>query len=116
MHDNIKQALVAAKESDTRLIFRTMRNSTRVLRNAVSQQVVDTEQRPGGCVFEDVRPLVAGTRGRDALMAGEVDGGVIAAGQVVGLIDDIPGCAELLERMVAQCRAQLRTASRWAEA
>ena len=116
VHDNIKQALVAANERDTRLIFRTMNNSTRVLRNAVSQQVVATEQRPGGCVFEDVRPLVAGTRGRDALMAGEVDGGVIAAGQVVGLIDDIPGCAELLERMVAQCRAQLRTASRWAEA
>jgi nitronate monooxygenase len=116
VHDNIKQALVDASERDTRLIFRSLRNTSRVLRNAVSQQVLATEQRPGGCNFEDVRPLVAGTRGRNALLAGEVDGGVIAAGQVVGLIDDIPSCAELLERMVAQCRAQLRTASRWAEA
>jgi nitronate monooxygenase len=116
VHDNIKQALVAATERDTRLMFRTMRNTTRVLRNAVSEQVVTTENRPGGCTFEDVRHLVAGTRGRDALLAGEVDGGVVCASQVVGLIDDIPTCAELIERMVDQCRVQLRTASAWAQA
>jgi nitronate monooxygenase len=115
VHDAIKQALVAASERDTRLLFRSLRNTSRVLRNAVSEQVVATEQRPGGCSFEDIRPLVAGTRGRDALLAGEVDGGVIAAGQVVGLIDDIPSCAELLERMVDECRTRLRTASSWAE-
>ena len=116
VHENIKQALIAATERDTRLMFRTMRNTTRALRNAVSEQVVTTENRPGGCTFEDIRHLVAGTRGRDALLAGEVDGGVVAAGQVVGLIDDIPTCAKLIERMVAQCRAQLRMASGWAHA
>ncbi|MFZ4478845.1 MAG: NAD(P)H-dependent flavin oxidoreductase [Rhodoferax sp.] len=116
VHDNIKQMLVTATERDTRLMFRTMRNTTRVLRNAVSEQVVTTENRPGGCTFEDIRHLVAGNRGRDALLAGEVDGGVVCASQVVGLIDDIPTCAELIERMVAECRAQLRTACVWAEA
>ena len=116
VHEHIKQALVAASERDTRLMFRTLNNTTRVLRNAVSEEVVATERRPGGCTFEDIRHLVAGTRGRDALGAGEVDGGVVAAGQVVGLIDDIPSCAELIDRMVAECRAQLRTASRWAGA
>lgn len=116
VHDNIKQMLVAATERDTRLMFRTMRNTTRVLRNAVSEEVVATENRPGGCTFEDIRHLVAGNRGSAALLAGEVDGGVVCASQVVGLIDDIPTCAELIERMVTQCRAQLRKASVWAEA
>jgi nitronate monooxygenase len=114
VHDHIKQALVAATERDTRLMFRTLNNTSRALRNAVSDEVVATERRPGGCTFEDIRHLVAGARGRDALLRGDAQGGVIAAGQVVGLIDDIPTCAELIQRMVAECRTQLRTAGRWA--
>ena len=114
IHDNIKQALVEAGERDTRLMFRTLRNTARVLRNAVSEEVVAVERRPGGCSFDDIRHLVAGARGRDALASGEVDGGVISAGLVVGLIDDVPSCAELIERMVAQCRDQLTQAGRWA--
>ncbi|MDD0814040.1 nitronate monooxygenase family protein [Curvibacter sp. HBC28] len=114
VHEHIKQALLQASERDTRLIFRTMRNTTRVLKNAISDEVVATEQRPGGCRFEDIRHLVAGARGRDALASGDTQGGVIAAGQVVGLIDDLPSCHALIERMVAECRAQLAQASRWA--
>lgn len=110
IHDNIKNALVQSSERDTRLIFRTLHNTARVLRNAISEEVVATERRPGGCEFEDIRPLVAGARGRAALQAGEVDGGIITAGQCVGLIDDLPTCAELIERMVADCRQQLNRA------
>jgi nitronate monooxygenase len=116
VHHNIKQALVAASERDTRLMFRTMNNTTRVLRNAVSEEVVATERRPGGCTFDDIRHLVAGSRGRDAFASGAVDGGVVAAGQVVGLIDDIPACAELIERIVADCRQHLRRAAQLAQA
>jgi nitronate monooxygenase len=116
VHHNIKQALVAASERDTRLMFRTMNNTTRVLRNAISEEVVATERRPGGCTFEEIRHLVAGTRGRDALASGAVDGGVVAAGQVVGLIDDIPSCAELIERIVIDCRQHLRRAAHLAQA
>lgn len=107
VHERIKQALVSAKETDTRLMFRTLRNTARVLSNQISNEVIALEARSGGCTFEDLRPLVAGARGRAALEAGGVDDGVIWAGQVVGLIDDIPGCAELLPRMMAQCRARL---------
>ncbi|MFC4315016.1 NAD(P)H-dependent flavin oxidoreductase [Steroidobacter flavus] len=106
IHDNIKQALVAASERDTRLIFRTMHNTARVLRNAISEEVVAAEAK--GAQFEDIRHLVAGQRGREALAAGDPNGGVIAAGQVVGLIDDVPTCAELIERMVSECRERLR--------
>jgi len=114
VHDNVKQALVGASERDTKLMFRTMRNTTRVWSNAISQEVVATENREGGCSFEDVRHLVAGQRGNRALQSGEVDSGVVAAGQVVGLIDDVPTCADLIERMVAECRQQLAQATRWA--
>jgi nitronate monooxygenase len=113
VHDNIKQALVAASERDTRLMLRSFRNTTRVLRNAVSEAVLARERQPGGCAFEEVRSWVAGTRGRDAMQSGDVDAGVIAAGQVVGLIHDIPTCAELIERMVSECRAQLQQAQQW---
>lgn len=110
IHDNIKQALVGASERDTRLILRSLHNTARVFRNAISDAVVDAEGRPGGCTFEDIRPLVSGARGASALASGEVDGGILTAGQVVGLIDDIPSCAELIARMVAECRVSLARA------
>lgn len=114
IHDNVKQALVKGSERDTALIFRTLKNTARVYGNEVARQVRALEYRPGGCVFEEVRPLVIGTRGRAALQGGDVDGGVISAGQSIGLIDDVPTCADLIERIVAECRQRLHTASGWA--
>jgi len=116
IHPAIKQALVGASERDTRLMFRPLRNTVRVLRNAISDEVATLESRPGGCAFEELRPLVAGVRGRAALESGAVHDGVVTAGQCIGLIDDIPTCAELIKRMVAECRTHLRTASRLAGA
>jgi NAD(P)H-dependent flavin oxidoreductase YrpB (nitropropane dioxygenase family) len=113
IHDNVKQALVRASERDTNLIFRTMRNTARVFKNAVSDEVVAIERR-GGATFEDVRALVVGARGREAIRTGEIDAGIVSAGMVVGLIDDIPTCAELIERIVRDCRTQLRRASEFA--
>ncbi|UMA66215.1 nitronate monooxygenase family protein [Roseivivax marinus] len=109
IHENIKRALVEASEHDTRLIFRTLNNTARVFANAISDEVVATENRDGGCEFEDIRHLVAGSRGKAALEAGEVDGGIVTAGPVIGLIDDIPSCAELLERMMQEARRHLST-------
>lgn len=115
IHPDIQAALVAASERDTTLIFRSLRNTARVFRNAIADEVVALERRPGGCRFEDLRPLVLGTRGRAALASGEVDGGVITAGQCIGLIDDVPTCAELLARMAHECREHLRVALRMTE-
>ena len=62
------------------------------------------EKKPG-TTFEDIRDLVSGQRGREVYKNGDSDYGVWSAGQVVGLIDDIPTCAELLDKMVkdAEC-------------
>ena len=108
IHEAIKARLVAASERETQLIFRTLRNTGRVLRNVVSQEVVSRETRPGGCEFSEIQPLVAGTRGREALRTGQFDAGLVWAGQVVGLIDDVPTCAELLQRIVNDCRHHLQ--------
>lgn len=116
IHDHIKQALVRASECDTQLIFRTLHNTGRVLKNAVSDEVVAMERRPGGCEFAEIQPLVSGQRGRQALRSGDVDGGLVWAGQVVGLIADVPRCDELIERMVRECREALGHAARLAAA
>jgi nitronate monooxygenase len=108
IHDNIKRAMLAMSERDTNLIFRTLHNTGRVLKNSISDSVIALERRPGGCEFKDIHHLVTGARGRDALENGNPDHGLVWGGQVVGLIDDVPTCAELIQRMVAQCRARLR--------
>jgi NADH:quinone reductase (non-electrogenic) len=111
IHDNIKQALIRASERDTRLIFRTLHNTARVLKNAVSDAVVEIEKR--GCQFEDIRHLVAGARGKVALETGSPDAGIVTAGQGVGLIDDVPTCHELIQRIVADAHERLRAAGRY---
>lgn len=103
VHDNIKRAYVESSERDTRLLYRPLRNTARFLKNEVTEAVLQIERDKGQDLqFEDVRELVAGPRQREAWLEGNKDGGVITTGMVVGLIDDIPSCSELVERIVAE--------------
>ena len=106
IHANFKQAMVDADERATDIIFRTYRNSARVARNAVSQEVLrlEAEGRP----FEEVAHLVKGVRGREGLESGEKDHGVWSAGQVQGLIDDVPTVKVLVDRIVDEAEAIIR--------
>lgn len=109
VHQNMKQAMVDANERDTTLIFRTLRNTARVFKNAVAQEVVSIEARPGDTDFMELKDLVAGVRGRErCIEQGELDDGIWSAGMVVGLIHDIPSCEELIQRMVAEAREAVR--------
>lgn len=103
IHDDIKRALITAGERETNLIFRSLHNTGRVLKNAVSDEVVSLERREGGATFSDIHHLVSGARGRQTLESGDVNAGLVWAGQVVGLIEDVPTCADLLERIVSDC-------------
>jgi nitronate monooxygenase len=107
IHDNFKQAMVANDERGTDLIFRTLHNTARVAKNAISQQVVEIERR-GGAKFEDVKDLVAGVRGREALQTGEVDDGIWSAGMIQGLIHDVPTVEELVHRIVTEAEQIIR--------
>jgi NAD(P)H-dependent flavin oxidoreductase YrpB (nitropropane dioxygenase family) len=105
IHQNIKEHIVNSTELDTTHIFRTLHNTARVFKNKVAQEVVAIERRPGGAKFEDVRELVAGARGRQVYEQGDVDRGIWSAGISIGLINDIPTCEELLERMEREAEA-----------
>jgi NADH:quinone reductase (non-electrogenic) len=106
IHQAIKERIVANDERETELIFRTMRNTSRVARNSVSQQVVALEQQ--GASFEQVRELVAGARGKMVYASGDPDQGIWSAGQVQGLIHDIPSCAELVSRIMREAETIIR--------
>ncbi|QEZ46574.1 NAD(P)H-dependent flavin oxidoreductase [Cupriavidus oxalaticus] len=108
VHDDVKRAIVAARETDTQLVLRSFRNTVRSLRTPVTQQVVELEGRAEGCTFDDVRHLVTGRRGKAALASGDYNDSVLSAGQCIGLIDDVPACDELIQRMVRDCEAAFR--------
>ncbi|MCI4643186.1 MAG: nitronate monooxygenase family protein [Hyphomonadaceae bacterium] len=104
IHHSVKEQIVANDERATDLILRTLHNTSRVARNAISQQVVAIEQA-GGATFEDVRDLVAGSRGRLVYEEGDPEFGIWSAGQVQGLIHDIPTVGDLVARMVREAEA-----------
>jgi nitronate monooxygenase len=100
IHQRVKEQIVANDERATELIFRTMRNTSRVAKNSVSTKVVELEKE--GATFDQVRNLVAGARGRGVYENGDPEAGVWSAGQIQGLIHDIPTCAELVARIVRE--------------
>lgn len=103
VHDNVKQMMVQSSELDTALIFRTLKNTARIYKNSIAKEVLSIEGKPGETDFGELQHLVAGQRGREnVLNKGDTDDGVWTAGLVMGLIDDVPSCAELINRMVAE--------------
>lgn len=102
IHEKVKQKMVEATELDTSLIYRTLRNTARVFKNSVAEEVVDIESKPGQTQFEDIQALVQGAKGRELFDTGDLDKGIWSAGMIVGLIDDIPTCRELIARIVSE--------------
>ncbi|HCU0823443.1 NAD(P)H-dependent flavin oxidoreductase [Acinetobacter baumannii] len=101
IHDNVKNFIINNDERSTNLIFRKFHNTGRVARNSVSDRVVEITNQLDS-QFEDIRGYVSGAKGRHALETGDLDAGLIWAGQVQGLIQDIPTCEELLNRIVTE--------------
>lgn len=100
VHENVKRQIVANDERATTLVFREFRNTARVARNAVSEEIVEISRRPGAA-FEDVAHLASGERGRrEVLGGGDMDGGLWWAGQSQGLIDEVLSCREVVEGIV----------------
>lgn len=100
IHDNVKQAIVDGDERGTELIFRSLHNTARVASNTVSRQVVEVLQNGGQ--FDQVKDLVAGSRGRRVFDEGDLEAGIWSVGTVMGLIHDVPTCGDLVSRMVTE--------------
>ncbi|KAK2756461.1 hypothetical protein FQN54_005354 [Arachnomyces sp. PD_36] len=99
IHDNVKKAIVNAEETDTQLVLRRWRNTSRLFGNKVALEAVKAEKESKTGDFADVAQYVSGKRGRQVFINGDVDFGVWTAGQVIGLIHDIPSCDALLKRI-----------------
>ncbi|MCU0559489.1 MAG: nitronate monooxygenase [Desulfobacterales bacterium] len=108
VHENMKLALIRRRETDTRLIMRSLRNTERVLHNRAAEKVLEIEGR-GNTRIEELIPYVSGRVGRQMLQDGDVDKATWAAGQCIGLIRDIPTCRELLDRIMAEAEEIIGT-------
>ncbi|KAJ5562462.1 hypothetical protein N7535_003084 [Penicillium sp. DV-2018c] len=99
IHQNVKEAIVKAQETDTALVLRRWKNTSRLFSNKVAQDALKIERESTTGEFAEVGPYVSGKRGRQVFINGDVDFGVWTAGQVIGLIQDIPTCEVLLTRI-----------------
>ncbi len=108
VHSNVKDAIVAASELDTRLIMRPLRNTERVLNNPAVENILAMEQERGeDLAFEDIIDEVAGVYPK-VMMDGETESGAWSCGMVAGLIHDIPTCKELIDRIMAEAEDIIR--------
>ena len=102
VHDNVKQAIVAASELDTRLVMRPLRNTERVLNNTAVERLLEKERELGAKLkFEDIIEQVAGVYPK-IMKEGDMDAGAWSCGMVAGLIYDIPTCKELIDRIMQE--------------
>jgi nitronate monooxygenase len=108
VHHNVKQAIVAASELDTRLVMRPLRNTERVLNNEAVERLLEKEATKGSELqFEDIIEEVVGVYPK-VMTEGRVDAGVWSCGMVAGLIHDIPTCKELLDGIMDGAEAIIR--------
>ena len=106
-HPNVKEALLRATELDTRLVMRPLRNTERVLNNNAAQKLLEKERSLGENIkIDDVLDEVAGVYPK-VIVDVEMEAGVWSCGMVVGLINDIPSCKELIERTMSEAKSIL---------
>ncbi len=109
VHENVKKAIVAASELDTRLVMRPLRNTERVMTNDAVEELLKIEKEKGADLkFEDIIEQVAGVYPR-IMMEGDMDAGAWSCGMVAGLIDDIPTCKELIDRIMREAEEIIRS-------
>jgi len=113
IHINVKQAIVDAEESDTELVLRKWRNTSRLFKNKVAREAVALEKSDttGDFGKSGIGQYVSGQRGRQVFLNGDVDYGVWTAGQVIGLIHDIPTCEVLVKRIETEAFDALQQAA-----
>ena len=110
VHENIKQELIRKQEFDTVIYGKSIGLQGRGLKSKVLEEVLAIEARHGG--FEELIPLLSGQRVKEAWETGDVNYAPLMVGQSIGLINDIPTCKELLERMAAEACYSLEKASK----
>ncbi len=98
LHPKIAQWMLQARETDTLMIERSIKNAARVMKTEFSQRVLEMEEK--GATLEELLPLISGDRSKRSYISGDVNDATIACGQVVGLIHDIPSVREIIDGII----------------
>ena len=108
VHENVKNAILAASELDTRLIMRPLRNTERVLKNGGVARILEIEKEKGSTLqISDIRELVS-TIYPKVMGEGDMEAGAWSCGMVAGLIHDIPTVKELIGRIMGEAETLIR--------
>ncbi len=98
IHPNLKQRLIEARETDTMLTFYSKGDPMRALRNPLTIQIQEMEEK--GATMQDIIAVIGGGKGRHAAAVGEADWTILSIGQVVAQIHDVPTVKELVDRIM----------------
>lgn len=98
IHQNIKEAMVKAKETDTRLVMRSLGTMERVFRNETAEKVIEMENK--GATLEELIPLIIGAKVKEGFETGNPNTGILPCGQVTGLINQVLSVKEVIDGMI----------------
>jgi len=105
-HPKIKEWLVKARETDTMVIQRSIRNAARAIKNKAAEKTLSMEER--GASLEELLTVISGQIGQKALLEGDLEGAIIACGQCVGLIHEIKSVKQVIEEMIQGAQSILQ--------
>ncbi len=106
IHNKVKEVLVAAKETDTILIERSLRNTMRAWRNELTMKIAEMEKE--GVTLNELAPLLSGKRSFENIMKGKPEQALVACGEVIGLINDVPTVGEVVEKIMEQAKSTIK--------
>ncbi|HEC37805.1 hypothetical protein LCGC14_1084620 [marine sediment metagenome] len=110
LHDNLKQAFVQAKETDTQIVMRSIRNTHRMWKNKPAERIVELESK--NATLQEIIDVASGTNARKMYYEGDLDAGLVSCGQGVGLVKDIPTVKELLDRIMKEAEETIQKLNR----
>lgn len=106
IHENVKNWMVEADETNTIVVQRSIGSPSRVAVNAVSEEVDRLEKK--GATLEELIPFITGQRSKDVYFEGNIDGGIWSCGQSVGLVDKVLSVEDLIQQMVAEAKRSMK--------
>lgn len=98
IHENYKQAILKAKDSDTVVTGRSIGGPVRVLKNKMARTYLELEKR--SATLEELEHVTLGGL-RRAVLEGDVENGSVMTGQVAGMLHEIKPLRQIFAELVA---------------
>lgn len=105
LHEKVKRFLAAAGETDTIMVKKSIGKPARVLKTNHALELSRLEEN--GARFEEIFPYISGESYKELIQTGDLDSGIIATGQTIGLINEVKTVAEIIEEIVNEFNSTL---------